>query len=313
MMKLAIVGVGQIARAQHIPVINASDAFELVAFVSPDGRGDGSAVPVFSSLAALAESGLGVEAVALCTPPDVRSALARAAVDLGFHVLLEKPPSTTAAEALALEAYAMAHGLTMFATWHSMYAAAVPRARALLRTRDLRSATIRWQEDAEKWHPNATWFWEPGAFGVFDAGINGLSILLAVAPCDIVFDRARLVIPAGLHAPVLAEVALRDPDATVTIDATFDWDYTGPDETWSITFILGDGSVLELGAGGATLALDGDQIISARDEEYAGIYRRFADLIARGESDVDVRPLALVTDILAFGAREFGPVRRSAS
>ncbi|GBQ66794.1 putative dehydrogenase [Ameyamaea chiangmaiensis NBRC 103196] len=310
MTKLAVVGVGKIAKTQHIPAITASPDFDLVAFVSPDGRGDSSDIPVFRSLEALAESALGVEAVALCTPPDVRSALAREALDLGLHVLLEKPPSTTVTDALALEAYALSLGLTIFATWHSAYSAAVPTARALLRTHDVQSATIRWQEDVEKWHPNATWFWEPGAFGVFDAGINALSILVSVSPCDIVYDSAHLLIPAGLHAPVLAEVSLRDPEDTIAIKCTFDWDYTGPDETWNIDWVLADNAKLSLSSGGAKLSLDGQIIVDAQDTEYAGLYRRFADLIARGETDVDTRPLALVTDILAFGAREQGPARK---
>jgi D-galactose 1-dehydrogenase len=36
---------------------------------------------------------------------------------------------------------------------------------------------IDWKEDAEKYHPGQTWIWDIGGFGVFDAGVNGLSIL----------------------------------------------------------------------------------------------------------------------------------------
>ena len=55
-----------------------------------------------------------VDAAALCTPPQMSGDLARAAVARGKQVLLEKPPAGTVAEALTLEPYARARGVTMF-------------------------------------------------------------------------------------------------------------------------------------------------------------------------------------------------------
>jgi L-arabinose 1-dehydrogenase len=57
---------------------------------------------------------------------------------------------------------------------------------------------------------------------------------------------------------------------------------------------------MHLSAGGGHLTL-GEQPVPADpgslDVEYAAIYERFYDLIVRGESDVDTRPLQLVSDI----------------
>ena len=57
---------------------------------------------------------------------------------------------------------------------------------------------------------------------------------------------------------------------------------------------------MRLSAGGGHLTL-GDSPVPADpgslDAEYAAIYRRFHELILRGESEVDTRPLQLVSDI----------------
>ncbi len=36
------------------------------------------------------------------------------------------------------------------------------------------------KEDVRRWHPGQDWIWEAGGFGVFDPGINALSILTEV-------------------------------------------------------------------------------------------------------------------------------------
>jgi hypothetical protein len=43
---------------------------------------------------------------------------------------------------------------------------------------------IVWHEDVRKWHPGQQWIWEPGGFGVFDPGINALSIATRIFPAS---------------------------------------------------------------------------------------------------------------------------------
>src|SRR5438034_9397912 len=50
-IKIAIVGLGKIARDQHIPSLRSGDAFELIAVASPHHQLDGT--PSFGDLAAL--------------------------------------------------------------------------------------------------------------------------------------------------------------------------------------------------------------------------------------------------------------------
>jgi hypothetical protein len=76
-IRLALVGLGKIARDQHLPSIAADPRFELVAIVSRNADLDG--VAHFTTLADLLASDVGVDAVSLCTPPQPRPPLAHLA------------------------------------------------------------------------------------------------------------------------------------------------------------------------------------------------------------------------------------------
>ncbi|MEO7679537.1 MAG: Gfo/Idh/MocA family oxidoreductase, partial [Sphingomonas sp.] len=93
-IRVAIVGMGKIARDQHLPAISGNEDFRLAATVSPYDD-DVSGVAHHTSLDDLLTNGPTVDAVALCTPPQVRYALASQALARGIHVFLEKPPGAT--------------------------------------------------------------------------------------------------------------------------------------------------------------------------------------------------------------------------
>ena len=92
---IAIVGVGKIARDQHLPSIAGNADFRLAATASRHGRVDG--VEAFQTIEALLVARPDVGAVALCQPPQVRFEAAAKAIRAGRHVLLEKPPGATIA------------------------------------------------------------------------------------------------------------------------------------------------------------------------------------------------------------------------
>ncbi len=60
---------------------------------------------------------------------------------------------------------------------------------------------------------------------------------------------------------------------------------------------------LHITGGGARLEIDGEAVAGGGDGEYPGLYRRFADLVRRGESDVDLSPFRLVADAFMIGKR----------
>ena len=45
-----------------------------------------------------------------------------------------------------------------------------------MRERTIRTLTVAWKEDVRIWHPGQAWIWKAGGLGVFDPGINALSI-----------------------------------------------------------------------------------------------------------------------------------------
>ncbi len=295
---IVLAGVGKIARDQHLPAIAAHPGFALVACASRHAQVSG--VRNYPTLGALLAGEPTLDAVSLCAPPQVRFAHAREALAAGKHVMLEKPPGATLSEIEVLRATAAAAGRTLFATWHSRHASAVEPARAWLAARVIRSVDVRWKEDVRRWHPGQAWIWEPGGLGVFDPGINALSIVTRILPREIVLRAARLSVPANVQTPIAAELELADEDG-VPVHAVFDWRH-GPVEQWEID-VATDGGLLQLSEGGKRLRIAGAPVDLGPEREYPALYERFHALIERGEQDVDVRPFRLVADAFLLGQR----------
>ncbi len=293
---LAIVGVGKIARDQHLPAIAGNPGFELVAAASRNAQVDN--VRNYSDIGELLGAERELDAVSLCAPPQVRYAQARAALEAGRHVMLEKPPGASVSEVEALRELAKQHQRTLFATWHSRCASAVEPARAWLATRTLRAVHVRWKEDVRRWHPGQQWIWEPGGLGVFDPGINALSIVTHILPREVLLRGATLHVPSDCATPIAAELDCIDTDG-VPVRAEFDWRH-GPVEQWEIDVETTDG-LLSISEGGKRLSINGDAVELDAEREYAALYERFHWLIAHGTDDVDVRPLRLVADAFLLG------------
>jgi D-galactose 1-dehydrogenase len=297
-IKIALVGLGKIARDQHMPALAANRAFELIAVASPHQKaGD---LPSFKDLPSLIEALPEVSAVALCTPPQVRYEIARYALEQGLHVLLEKPPGVTVSEVAALINLAQKKGVALFASWHSRHAGGVEPAREWLRKRKIRNITVTWKEDVRIWHPGQKWIWTAGGLGVFDPGINALSILTRIVSRPLVLKAAELSYPRNSDTPIAATLSLADLHGTA-LRAEFDFLQVGP-QTWNID-VQTDSGDLRLSMGGKTLAIDGEEVLCASAGEYPDLYARFAELVYTRRVDVDVAPLQLVADAFLCGRR----------
>jgi len=294
-IKIAIVGLGKIARDQHVPVITASKAFELVAVASPHNTLDG--VRSYESLDALLAAERDVVAVALCTTPQVRYDLARQSLERGLHVLLEKPPGATLSEVHTLVDLAKRKGVALFASWHSRHAAAVEQARAWVSERKLKSISVTWKEDVRVWHPGQMWIWKAGGLGVFDPGINALSILTRVVP-DLVLRDADLSFPSNCETPIAARLLLTNP-AGVEARVDFDFLQTGL-QTWDVV-VETDAGRLTLSMGGTVLRIDNTVVPSEGPSEYTSLYQHFATLVREHRIDVDLAPFQLVADAFLCG------------
>ena len=294
---VGVIGLGKIAQDQHLPVIAESEAFDLIAVSSQRGLsapGAAFAVRDHAELLAIPE----VAAVAICTPPQVRHAIARDALAAGKHVMLEKPPTATTSELADLVRLADAAGLVLMTTWHSQHNAAVEEARRLLAGREVSRLFVNWKEDVRKWHPGQRWIFEAGGFGVFDPGINALSIVTKIMPRPVFLRAAELSFPSNADAPIAASLTFDGPDHR----AEFDWRQEGG-EVWEIEVDILGGKRLKLADGGTRLLVDGEPEVAEPSREYQAIYARFDELLREGRSEVDAAPFQLAADAFLLGRR----------
>jgi len=299
-INLAIVGVGKIVRDQHLPAVAANGDYKLIAAASRHGTVEG--IDNFKSIDAMLAAVPGIDAVSLCMPPQYRYEAAEKAISAGKHVFLEKPPGATLSEVADLEARAAAKGLTLFASWHSRYAPAVEAARTFLAGTTIRSMRVIWKEDVRHWHPNQDWIWQAGGLGVFDPGINALSIVTHILPRPVFITAATLEFPENRDAPIAASMTFTDAEG-LDLAAEFDWRQTGK-QSWDIIAETDAGEMV-LSEGGAKLSIDGRIVHEEPEQEYPMLYKRFAELVKAGKSDVDLAPLRHVADAFMLGRRKF--------
>jgi D-galactose 1-dehydrogenase len=300
--RIGVIGLGKIAQDQHLPVIAKSPAFELAAVASQRGLTAAGAL-AFRDHAALLRDTPDLDAVAVCTPPQARHAIAREALLAGKHAMLEKPPTATVSELVDLERLAAEKGRVLMTTWHSQYNAAVDEAKRRLAGKRVTRLFVEWKEDVRKWHPSQVWIFEAGGFGVFDPGINALSIVTNIMPEPIFVRSAVLSIPANADAPIAASLDFSVGGRAGDFRAEMDWRPIERD-IWEITIDTEDGETLHVSRGGAKLAINGKTVSENEPAEYEAIYAHFDELLRARRSHVDAAPFLLVADAFSIGRRK---------
>ena len=300
MIRMGIIGFGKIAADQHVPAMagNASYRFCAAASRTPLTLDGIATYTDYNLMLTEAE----IEAVAVCTPASVRYAIARDCLEAGKHVMLEKPPGVTLGEVEALAKLAEDRKVTLMTTWHAQANPAVAAADALAGQR-IASLQITWHENVRKWHPGQAWIWEAGGFGVFDPGINALSIATRIVPAELIVQSAKLFVPANKQMPIAADLVLTSVAATGEMPVSFDF-RSVEGEIWTIEVRTESGVHLLLSQGGSKLAIDGVEQAVEGEGEYPALYTQFAALVADGRSDVNVRPLRIVADAFMMAERE---------
>lgn len=299
-IKIAIIGYGKIAEDQHVPSIRANARFELAATSSRSGQG---VERTFADWREMIRSVEGLEAVAITTPPGPRFAIARECVLNGLHCLLEKPPTAGLAEIADLEGLARAQQVSLFTTWHAQHHTTVEAAQKALAGKRIKAMEILWHEDVHKWHPGQQWIWQAGGFGIFDPGINALSIATKIFPGPLFVQSAQLEVPANAQTPIAADLVFSSPQADGTLHASLDWRRSKGEE-WTIAIETAEGESVRLEDGGTTLIVNGGNPQNDTGPgEYPDIYRTFLDLIDERRSLVDVAPFRLVADAMLAAQR----------
>jgi D-galactose 1-dehydrogenase len=301
MPSIGLIGLGEIGRHRHLPTIAASPDFTLAGVADPFADVADFGVPGFRSHGEMLSALPDLDAVAICTPPLARTRVALDAIVAGKHVLVEKPPAATVAEALMLRDAAEAAGTVLFTAWHSQHNEAVARARDYLATRTVTHVSIVWKEDFVKYHPGQEWIWRAGGFGVFDMAINGLSILTKILPQRAYVRAADLLVADGDATPIAARVGFGiGTREGARGEADFDWRHDGPDQR-EMTITTREGAVLRLDESGGRMFVDAAEVAGRKRTEYPDLYAHFATLLRSGTSDVDLEPLVLACDTLSLG------------
>jgi predicted dehydrogenase len=115
-LRVGLIGYGYAGRTFHAPLICTTPGLLLTAVASSDaakvraGLGDGPRV--FSSAQALIDDG-DVDLVVIASPNDTHAGLAALALAAGRHVVVDKPFTATAAEAVQLARLAAEKGLLL--------------------------------------------------------------------------------------------------------------------------------------------------------------------------------------------------------
>lgn len=301
MIKIALVGIGKIAIDQHVPAIAASTNWDLAATVSRNGSIDG--VPSYKNLDDMLAENPDIRVVSLCMPPVPRFDYAAKALAAGRHVMLEKPPGATLSECHALHAMAETNRVSLYGTWHSREAAQVAAAKAWLQDKQLKRLQVIWKEDVRRWHPGQDWVFDPGGMGVFDPGINALSIVTDIVQDRMHITNATLEVPENRQTPIAAALQFHHPKGA-DVSVELDWRQDG-DQIWTIEAETDQGTV-QLLDGGARMMIDGVETAAEEDTlagEYPRLYAKMAQLVTDGGIDLDLAPMVHVADALALGRR----------
>lgn len=165
-LRLGMVGGGQGAffGAAHRMAARLTDRFELVAgaLSSDPSRAVASAVDLhiaperaYSDFRVMAkteaERGDGIDLVAIVTPNHLHTAVARAFLDAGIHVMCDKPLATTLSDALDLEAIATQSGLLFGVTYTNVGFGMVREARAIVAAGALSALRVVRVEFSQEW------------------------------------------------------------------------------------------------------------------------------------------------------------------
>ena len=118
-----------------------------------------------------------------------------------------------------------------------------------------------------------------------------------IFPQALALTSATLEVAEGSETPIAAKLAMTAGNAPMEVE--FDFRKTGK-QIGEIA-VDTDGGLLLLSENGAKLNIAGPEVALPPWDEYAGVYARFAELIAERAVDVDLLPLRLTMDALRRG------------
>ena len=202
-MKVGIIGCGQIAMT-HIPYILAQPDARIVGLAdASEGRARELAArfrlpSVYRTLSDLLDAER-PDVVHILTPPQTHAALAMEAMEVGCHVLVEKPMAVNLEEAEAMEAVARRRGVKLCVDHNHLFDPAFMRAKALVEQGAL--GQVVWVESFEGFDVGAPGnpYVKPGAADHWVHQLPG-GIFQNLAPHPAYLSLAFLGSPTSIRA-----------------------------------------------------------------------------------------------------------------
>ena len=214
MIRVGLIGYGLAGAAFHAPLIRATEGVELSAIVTRDpGRRREAAIAhpdarLLESVDALWKIAADLDLVVVATPNRTHDPLARAALALGLHVVVDKPFTVTAAEGRALIAEAQRYGRMLSVYHNRRWDGDFITLQRLLREGQL-GEPLRFESRFERWRPVPKGGWRDDP-----APEQGGGILYDLGPH--VIDQALVLFGPVTH--VYAELDRRRPGIQVDDD-----------------------------------------------------------------------------------------------
>ena len=188
MLRLGIVGCGRVTELRHLPALGGVSGAEVVALADVDAPRLSSVAERFGvarrygDYAELIEAG-GVDAVAVCVPPQFHAEVAQAALAAGKHVFVEKPLALAREECDLLAARAaLAPALKVMVGFNLRWHRLLREARATIGrghlgeiklVRTVFTSGVRARADFPDWRRRR----ESGGGALFELGVHHFDLL----------------------------------------------------------------------------------------------------------------------------------------
>jgi predicted dehydrogenase len=230
-------GIGVWGRS-WIGVVREAPGVELVAVVDPDpsALGQADSTPGYASLDE-ALAAVECDAVLVASPPRTHHAVAKTALEVGKHVLCEKPLATSLEDAFDLVGIAERAERFLVVSQNYRYNApfrAVQRVLGEGRLGDLTSISVRCVRDTRTLFAPDDFRYSMRHPYVLDMSIHHFDLMRAATGREVrgVFARSwRVPDSPFVHHP--AVVAVLDLDGGVPVVYKGDWATRGPETSWN--------------------------------------------------------------------------------
>lgn len=238
-LRLALIGLGEIAQKRHIPAILRDPAFHLTGVIDRhEGRAQRVAaqfhLPHFTQADSLDNIAWldRVEAVMICTPVPGRAQLVRTALEQGKHVLVEKPFALSSEEGAALGQLAQQKSKTLAVVHNFLFSRGANKLRADKnrgRLGKIVHVGLTYQDNPQR-HPRP-WREELPFGAFFDDSPHDLYLMQDLAHGTLTLQQACAVPADGTTTPRFVQMLYQDESG---VPFSFQGTYDASIPSWTL-------------------------------------------------------------------------------